>query len=236
MRTMVLAASLVVLACAATLPDASAATSKACRQCRTLCREDLEACANADPRLADCPAKRQASCLRRATRACKKNMKTCCRRTCKETGLPTCCGSAVSSFPTTTLFGSSTTIGSTTTTPGASTTSTTAAVPCTTDDDCATCGCCNLSTHTCGGADGGGGGYCCNLAQGPSTPLVPQGVCGPKSPAICPQEATCAPPGQQFGGTQYVCQFCAGSGHIIEQFIPSGTQPDGYPSNACTRR
>src|SRR5262245_1147068 len=118
--------------------DASAA-SKACKQCGTLCREDVSACAAADPRLADCPVKRQTACRRRATRNCKRNLKTCCRRTCKDTGLPVCCGSAVSSFPTTTLFGSSTTFGSTTTTPGASTTTTTTGVPCNTDDDCATC-------------------------------------------------------------------------------------------------
>ena len=234
MRTVLFFALLVGLAAAPmTARDASAA-SKACKQCRTLCREDVAACAAADPRLADCPAKRQSACLRRATRNCKRNLKTCCRRTCKDTGLPVCCGSAVSPFPTTTLFGAST---STTTTPGASTTSTTGAgVPCTTDDDCATCGCCNLVTHVCGPVTGSGGGGCCNLAQGPSTPLVPQGVCGPKSPAICPQEAICPPPGQGVGGTKYHCSYCAGSGLIIEQVLPTGTVPDSYPSNTCTRR
>jgi hypothetical protein len=146
-----------------------------------------------------------------------------------------CCGSAVSPFPSTTLFGSTTTLGSTTTTPGASTTSTTGVVPCTTDDDCASCGCCDLATHTCGGATGNATSICCNLAAGPSTPLQ-QGICGPKTPAICPQEATCAPPGQLLGGTQYVCQFCEDSGLIIEQLKPSGSPPASYPSNACTRR
>jgi len=73
------------------------------------------------------------------------------------------------------------------------------------------------------------------VRAGPSTPLQ-QGICGPKTPAICPQEATCAPPGQLLGGTRYVCQFCEGSGLIIEQLIPSGSTPQGYPSNACTRR
>jgi hypothetical protein len=235
MRLLLLALLVALVSSLATSRDAEAA-SKACKQCRTLCREDVEQCAAADPRLADCPAKRQSACLRRAARSCKRNMKTCCRRSCKDTGLPVCCGSAVSSVPTTTLFGSSTTFGSTTTTPGASTTTTTGAVPCNTDDDCASCGCCHLGTHTCGGTDGNGAGYCCNLAQGPSSPIVPQGVCGPKTPAICPQEATCAPPGQLLGGTQYVCAFCAGSGHIVEQFIPSGSAPASYPSNACTRR
>jgi hypothetical protein len=233
MRMTLFIALLVAVAVPTTTPREAAAASKACKQCRALCREDQAACAAADPRLAECPTKRQKACLRRAARSCTRNLKTCCRRTCKETGLPVCCGSAVSPFPTTTLFGSSTTFGSTTTTPGASTTTTTGAVPCTTDDNCPTCGCCNLTTHTCGGTTNAA--VCCNVAQAPSTPLQ-QGICGPKTPAICPQEATCAPPGQLLGGTQYVCAFCEDSGHIVEQLIPSGSTPATYTSNACTRR
>jgi len=233
MRRLLLLALLVGLTGSVTTSRGASAASKACKQCRTLCREDVAECAAADPRLAECSAKRQASCLRRATRACKRNLKTCCRRTCKDAGQPTCCGSAVSPFPTTTLAGSSTTFDSTTTTPGASTTSTTGAgAYCNTDADCPTCGCCNLQAHTCVG--GSNAILCCNPSGG-STPLT-QAACGPKTPAFCPQEATCPTPGSNEGGTRYVCQFCQDSGLIIEQLIPYGSIPASYPSNACTRR
>ena len=57
----------------------------------------------------------------------------------------------------------------------------------------------------------------------------------PGTPAVCPATATCAPPGTNLGGTEYGCQWCEGSGAIIEQFFPSNGPPQTYPSNACMR-
>jgi len=216
-------------------PADAGAPPKTCKQCRVQCREEaaLAACIQSDPRLATCSERRRNFCLKRARRACQRNLKTCCRRQCRTTGLVQCCGSAVSTTPTTApSSGSSST---TTTGPlGSTSTTTTTTMPgqpqCTSDADCPSCQCCNV-VGRCAGADGGSTTQCC------STPNTPPPVCGPKSPGACPAEATCPPPGQLLGGTYYWCQYCARSGNIIEVLVPSGTVPPlSTPSNACTRR
>jgi hypothetical protein len=215
--------------------SAAAPASKVCRRCRTGCSADVASCAAADPRLASCPARRRSFCLRRAKQACKRNLKKCCLRTCHETGAVVCCGSALSPLPTTPPTIETTTTSVTTATSETSTTSmtTTANTQCTTDSDCPTCGCCDLRSHVCTGPTGPSAEICCN-APGPPT-AIPEGACGPKTPAQCPSTATCPPGGTDVGGTEYGCQWCTGSGAIIEQFWPSDGSPQTYPSNACMR-
>jgi hypothetical protein len=119
------------------------------------------------------------------------------------------------------------------------TTTTTTTLPgggCTTDDDCPTCQCCNLVSHVCAGATGSAVQQCCNLAGAPPTDITP-GVCGSKTPDVCPASATCPPPGHLLGGTYYWCAYCEGSGSILEVVVPSGSVPPiSSPTNACTRR
>jgi hypothetical protein len=214
-------------------PADAAPANKVCRQCRTLCQESLAACIESDPRLASCPTRRRNFCLRRAKRDCKRNLKTCCRKTCRETGLLVCCGSAVSSTPGSGGGVTTTLPGVTTTTVGGTTTTTTIVGACTTDDDCPTCQCCNLITRVCSGTSGAL--QCCNIAGLPPTTLMP--ACGPKTPNPCPAAATCPPPGQLLGGTYYFCAYCEGSNNIVEVFVPSGSIPPiSNPTNACMRR
>lgn len=219
------------------LPFAAAAapqTSRACRLCRTQCPAEVTSCAEADPRLASCAPKRQGFCLRRAKRACKRNLKKCCLHTCRETGQVLCCGSALAPVPTTSVPPLESTTTTTSSSPSTTSTLPTTGTPCTTDTDCPSCGCCDLQSHTCSGATGPSAAVCCNPA-GPST-VLQQGICGPKTPAVCPAQATCAPPGTNVGGTEYACQWCVGSGAIIEQFYPSNALPLSYPSNGCMRQ
>jgi hypothetical protein len=227
--------TLLVLAASLGIPHVASTAKDPCRRCRTECREDIEPCIESDPRLASCPPQRIGSCRRRAKRACKRNRKACCLKTCRTTGQVVCCGSATSA---TTLPGATTTTtaddGSTTTNTLSSSTTTTIAPGCTTDLDCPSCGCCDVANHVCVGATGNGTTICCNVPPTP-TPLTP-GVCGPQSPPVCPVDAVCAPPGQLAGGIQYACQFCAGSGRIIEQYFPSDQLPKSFPSNECLRR
>jgi hypothetical protein len=230
-RSIGLVAALLVL-----LPITVAAAPqapKACRACRTQCPAEIAACVQADPRLATCSPKRQKFCLRRAARSCKRNLKKCCLRTCRETGQVVCCGSAISPVPTTTTSTVETTTTSTAATTSTSTTIPTGGIACATDSDCPSCGCCNLGSNTCSGATGPSTTICCNLPGSPTA--IQPGACGPKTPAVCPATATCPPPGTNVGGTEYGCQWCEGSGAIIEQFFPSNGSPRTYPSNACMR-
>jgi hypothetical protein len=233
-RSIELTAAVLIL-----LPLAIAAapqTPKVCRACRTQCPAEIASCVQADPRLATCSPKRQKFCLRRAARTCKHNLKKCCLNTCRGSGQIVCCGSAISPLPTTTT--TTPTVDTTTTSSSVATSSTSTTIPagsiaCTTDSDCPSCGCCNLNSYTCSGATGPSTTICCNVAGSP-TPIQ-QGACGPKTPAVCPATATCPPPGTNVGGTEYGCQWCEGSGAIIEQFFPSNGSPQIYPSNACMR-
>jgi hypothetical protein len=215
--------------------SAHAKPNKVCRQCRVQCRESLPACIAGDPRVAMCPEKRQKTCLRRAKRDCKRNLRTCCSQYCQDTGLVACCGSATSNVPpsrggptTSTLPGGGGGGGTTTTTlpPGAT--------ACSSDADCPTCQCCNLVSGVCGGVTGSGAGNCCNLPGTPPASLF--GACGPKTPDPCPASTMCIP-GTQIGETRYHCGYCAGSNNIVEVFTMSGAIPPiSQPSNACMRR
>lgn len=108
---------------------------------------------------------------------------------------------------------------STTTTTVAGSTTTTFPGGCQTDADCGACSCC--IDGVCG-ADGGFT-QCC-------APTAPPMVCGPKQPAMCPSDTTCAPPGQ-LGGNYYHCQGCS-SGAILEWYAPLGS----FDRSNCVRR
>ncbi|HXJ34505.1 MAG TPA: DUF1566 domain-containing protein [Candidatus Eisenbacteria bacterium] len=73
----------------------------ACRQCRATCGTAVSACVDAVA--AACPSASRAKgrrCRSRALHRCRKTIDTCCKRTCKETGAPVCCGAPATTTTT----------------------------------------------------------------------------------------------------------------------------------------
>jgi hypothetical protein len=209
-----------------------AATTKACRRCRLACQQVIPTCIQRDPRLAQCQPGKTRKCLRRAKRDCKRNVLECCHRACRETGTVVCCGSALSPTPTTTISmttTSSTTAGGVTTTTVRGATTTTVPIRCTSDDQCPTCQCCRPDlNNTCGGPEAGGS--CCNPATGPKT-VFDHGVCGPHTPAVCPDKTQCSAP---VGGNYFNCEGCPASGAIVWWCGPVEQSQPATP-NSCMR-
>jgi hypothetical protein len=114
--------STVLLMSVGMTPVAHAKIPKVCHRCTKMCPADVPACAQE----VACSTKK---CLRKAKHRCRKNLLTCCRRTCASTGEVVCCGSATSPEPTTSTTSTVTTSTTTSTTFTTSTTTSTTLLP-----------------------------------------------------------------------------------------------------------